>query len=407
MRALTRAGIGLVALAASLGAWSGARSPAGASPLLTVTTGNCAWEVHADPALLNVAYPDSGATYYALLLPGLPGETVTIAGQFPHARYMSFTTYDDTTQPVDEVDDQSIVADQGSSNPFLPGADRTSAQRAYHVTVVFGRPPADPPANALYTTNAGGTRAASAIVVLYRVYVPDEGVDALGGVPLPRVTVNLAGWSVNLPDCPSASAPAAGEVNTTVADLAPPPVPVPTAATSPPVWHKVVGGAIQYFANPDNEYLSLLVGDRYGRVVVIRGELPTYPATETGAAVMTTGQLRYWSLCSNEQLSTRYWGCLADYQMVTNAERQYTVVVSAPAARPPNAVPSCGINWLPWGPSPDSLLLMRNMLASPSFTESVQAAQVGQERQDMGPYYPSVEYSSSAAVAQLGCHPPA
>jgi hypothetical protein len=118
---------------------------------------------------------------------------------------------------------------------------------------------------------------------------------------------------------------------------------------------------------------------------------------------MGGGQVRYWSLCSNEQVTERVWSCLADHQMVVNSDRRYTVVVSTPSARPSNATARCGINWLPWGAAPDSLLIMRNMLPSPGFAQSIQDATPGREPSDMGPYYPQSQYTTTAAVAALGC----
>jgi hypothetical protein len=137
--------------------------------------------------------------------------------------------------------------------------------------------------------------------------------------------------------------------------------------------------------------------------VIIRGRLPSFPDTDAGEAVMTGGQLRYWSMCTNEEYTERVWACLADYQMVVNSQREYTVVVSTSSARPSNATARCGINWLPWGAAPDSLVIMRNMLPSPNFTQSVQNATAGHEPSDMGPYYPSSQYTTTAAVESLGC----
>jgi hypothetical protein len=399
--------VGLVATIASMGliagiGASGASGSTQGAPV-TVSSGSCAWPVMANPTTLNVAYPDSDATYYGLILPGVTGETLTIDGQFPHARYMSFTAYDEETTPVDNLNDQEIVPTPGSTNPFLFGANRTASHRNYAVTVVFGPEPAHPAPNHLYTTDASGSLRSPAFIVIYRIYLPDAGLDALGGVSLPNVTVHLHGVSTTLPNCPSVSAPAASALNQSIADLVLPRLPLSTGATSPPVWHKASAGLVSFFSNPDNNYLTLLLGESLGNVVIIRGRMPTFPLTDQGQATMGGGQVRYWSMCSNEQLTTRYWGCIADYQMAIPPSRQYIVVVSTAAARPSNALQKCGINWLPWGPAPDSLLLMRNMLPSPSFTQSVQDARVGHEALDMGPYYPSVSYTTAAGVERLGC----
>jgi hypothetical protein len=79
-----------------------------------------------------------------------------------------------------------LAPDPGSSNPFVPGADRTVTQRSYTAFIEVGSRPAQPAPNTLYTGDSqGGT-------FLYRVYVPDSGRDQKGGVPLPRVTLESA-----------------------------------------------------------------------------------------------------------------------------------------------------------------------------------------------------------------------
>ena len=71
--------------------------------------------------------------------------------------------------------------------------------------------------------------------------------------------------------------------------------------------------------------------------------------------------------------------------------------------KPVNAVPECGVAWLPWGPSPKGIAIMRNMLPAASFTHAVQNAQRGSERQTLGAYYPVGSYGSKAAFESRGC----
>jgi hypothetical protein len=396
----------LVVLAAGLLAIGPTSSQAGAAgppaPLAALSTGNCAWPVQSDPTLVNVAYPDTNATYFVSILPAVIGETLTISGLFPHARYMSLTSYDALTDPVDDLNDQDIVPDTGSINPFLLGSDRSSLNRSFTVHVVFGRRPAVSPANTLYTTS--GARQAPAFIILYRIYLPDQGLSSMGGVPLPTVRVNLPGHSsLSLPTCPSATSPALAGLDQTLTniDLPYPPIPFPGQASL--VWHKASAGFIGFFGNPDNAYMTTELGRGYGDVAIIRGQLPTFPNTEGGGSDMGGGQVRYWSLCTNEQVTERVWACLADFQVALSADREYTVVVSTAAARPSNATPRCGLNWLAWGAAPDSFLIMRNMLPSPSFTQSIQEAAVGHEQADLGPYYPVIQYTTTAAVERMGC----
>ena len=53
---------------------------------------------------------------------------------------------------------------------------------------------------------------------------------------------------------------------------------------------------------------------------------------------MPTGtQLRYWSMCSYEVASERYYGCVADDEVATDVNGFFTLVLSDPADRPANA----------------------------------------------------------------------
>ena len=207
----------------------------------------------------------------------------------------------------------------------------------------------------------------------------------------------------------------------------------PYPGTNPPTWHKfynaptsvaqggtdngytgaIVGdGFVPYttqlpsggfLQNLDNAYVYAQLTHGYGNLAVVRGQLPTFPATYQHEPTMGTGQLRYWSVCSNDAISERFYGCLSDDEVATDANGYYTIVVSTAAARPANATRACGVSWLPWGPGSSTLLLMRNMLPAPSFAQAIQHAQIGTEQQTMGPYYPATTYMSTAAFASRGC----
>src|SRR5215208_4381818 len=137
-----------------------------------------------DASTTNVLAVDTNAVYWGGTYAALPGTRIRIEGQFPHSRYMSWNVYDSAARPIDALTDSDIAPDAGSSNPFLPGADRTVTQRSYMAFVEIGPRPAQPAPNTLYTGDSrGGT-------FLYRVYVPDTGRDEKGGVPLPRLTLD-------------------------------------------------------------------------------------------------------------------------------------------------------------------------------------------------------------------------
>ena len=81
----------------------------------------------------------------------------------------------------------------------------------------------------------------------------------------------------------------------------------------------------------------------------------------------------------------------------------FTIVLSDPSDRPANATTACGVNWLPFGPAPESVAIMRNMLPDPTFTNAIQFAGYGTEARDMGAYYPAGQYTTKGAFEARGC----
>lgn len=390
----------------------------------------CAWSARFDPAVFNTAFPDEAANYWFSVLPAAPGTTLTIKGQYPHARYMSFITYNAAAQSVDGLNDQRIDPDPGSTNPFLAGADRTVTNRDYTVTVVFGKRESDTH-NVLYTEY--GSKSAQLFVLIYRVFRADKGLDIKGGVPLPSITANFAGGaSVEIPSCPETDVPDNG-VNQSFADQG-------GAGSSgshfpgedPPRWHKFynmptgyvyglseqertrpLGDAVTaaltpytttvvpaggFFDNNDNNYMSAVTSTAHGAYIVVHGKLPTTPDTYDNAPVMGTGELRYWSFCTNEPLTQRFYACVADDQVKLDANGFYTIVISTKANKPANIDACAGVNWLPAGPL-STLLIMRNMLPSPTFAHAIQGAPLGGEAAYLADYYPATSYHPAYACS--------
>ena len=64
---------------------------------------------------------------------------LVLHGQYPHARYMSVSSYRANDSLVDELHDAGIRPDPGSTNPFQAGALRNVGDRGYTLSIV-GRP---------------------------------------------------------------------------------------------------------------------------------------------------------------------------------------------------------------------------------------------------------------------------
>jgi hypothetical protein len=401
--------------------------------------------VKVDPNALNVAYPDAAAIYYEVSYVGTPGMQMEIDGIYPHARYMSFTTYDGVQRPLAALNDSQIAPDPGSSDPFLAGArrDTAAAQRHYTAVIQFGAKPPNPAPNTIYTGTGQNGAPNLQGSILYRIYIPDQGRDDTGGVGLPTVTLEPVGSRNSSPSSPCTGALSPTSIvnlNSQVATANGVPALEGDGSTfgyDPPRWQKFInvayavtqlgtgnpgaqrvvapldgpldsttlqaGGSGGFLSNLDNAYVAAPIDRNYGQILVTRMHVASFADTRAGTAIMPAPQLRYWSMCENDPYTERYIACATDDQTAQRPRGYATFVVSTPAQRPPNATAACGVNWLPWGADPRGVLIMRNMLPAASFPQSIQNATLGHEAQTMGDYFPASRYFSASEFASLGC----
>ncbi|MBS1676341.1 MAG: hypothetical protein JST08_03045 [Actinobacteria bacterium] len=481
--ALRRGAIGaLLALAVvpavtlAAGGGSSAVTPGeqGQGPVNTCFWGRPAANVgpinHLNVQVGNVAGFESNVVYYYTLFQLPAGATITLHGQFPHARYFSLTSYVTksgvTGYPATSIYDEQIEPDAGSVNPFMPGADRQAADRDYTITVSGETQPASPAPNTLYAGQAGQTGQTQQIELIMRIYRPDKNLEANAGVPLAAPTLNPSGGSPvtqekavcealstvsgigNLPTASQGLPPATYQHLRDLGSPVHPATPTPTwerffnqqhmlaplyagagepyESLIPKLPTTVTGG---FYSTPSNAYITSYVDRNIGpnteghNIVVLHAKMPTHPTTYEGDPVndSTGTQVRYWSLCtagsiSNPPLIPANSACLFDQQVPTDAADEYTIVVSLPEDRPKNATPACGVAWLDWGTAGDGqgrpsldLLIMRNQLSSPTFAQSIERITTpGTEQEVMGAYYPTTTYETTQEFeAKGGCSTPA
>jgi hypothetical protein len=414
----------------------------GAVPTPEQIVRDCTWVLHSDPDLMNIAFPDTAANYWYARFAVPPGGEVRITGKYPHARYMSYNVYDPTLAAFDALADIDIQPDAGNNNPFEPGADRYAQARSYSIRVVADPPPGEGEArapNTLYLGNTGVPTYTGSM--LYRVYVPDEGTSLSGNTDLPV-------FHFVLPDGTELSAEQTCDfleqtrlglgLNDTLANSTLLQNVSLREGTDPIVWTKFFGLAntvvsIAHYApvfadlpadalwqllndlstsgeasggllsNRHNAYVSATVNREYGEIAVISARAATTPDTFSNVPLMQDAQLRYWSLCTNDLYTTRFYDCAYDRQIPLDRDGHYTIVVSTAEMRPVNARPECGVTWLNWGPRADSLLIFRNMLPSADFHNAVQDVPdaSGMEREVMGDYYPYGLHTSKAEFEAL------
>lgn len=400
-------------------------------------TSNCVWKgplTGFNPET-NYAFPDSGAYYWSTIVT-IPKDTrMFIKGQYPHARYMSYVSYNaiDGT-PSESLPDTAINPESGSTNPFIEGNLRTLTQRDYRVEVVSGTASTvERPANTIYAPIAAN----KTVTILYRIYVADKDRDILGGVPLPEIEIEtkdgkkITGSKAcdTLKASPNMFPRTSPDKNTYLTARDRPDTPLGFPAKTPPIWwsaynqvwnfkcmfYGACGGTpprgVGYYANPDNAYTFANISRDLGKIVVLRGKIPTVPQTLNGDRYAQQGQVRYWSICSNEYFTQKVTTCLYDEQVSVDKDGLYTIVVSRNEDKPNNAINECGNGYLSMsdvgdglGHENDVLLIMRNMLPSANFTQAIQNTKTpGDESLVMGDFLPTISYTTKAEFESRGC----
>lgn len=401
---------------------------------------DCFWSVTVDDAAVNTLYPDIYAKYWVAALPLLPGTQVRLRGQFPHARYMSFNLYDPLLRPVDALSDRDILADTGSTNPFLPGAGRIADERHYAVNIISAAPPeSGREDNTLYAhlpLATAGDLATPYAILIYRIYVPDNGRDRAGDMPLPRIELQSPDGTVYQgPEACEALEPfLPSTINEEITDAAANlPVPTGFGAFARLSWLKFFGlqsstenrinatparDAVHalvpnpannsggFASNIDNQYIYAALNQDHGPLAVFEAQMPQAPRTTAGQVVMEQGDMRYWSVCTYEIATQRYYDCLYDENALLDGADRGVFLVGREADRPANATRECGVNWLPWGPLKNSLIIMRHMLPETTFPHAIQripSPSGSCEAPVMGDYFPYGEHLDKAAFEALGC----
>jgi len=409
---------------------------------------DCFWVGTLNPQTFNILSPDRAVTYWISQFKLPAGARLELKGQYPHARYMSFASYNPIGQPVDGLADDSIAPDAGSVNPFLPGAKRQARSRNYTVAVQT-RPleagvrvdESKRPANTLFVPTDAAT-----YQVWMRVYAADTGRNALGGVPLPKPVVTLADGSkvqgqalcsqYVVKEGAVKDYRATKEGNKAMFAIPGAKAPYHPAQPGPVPWNSffnpqyTVGNALintlfaglrtrmdatrrsGFYGTLDNFYMTTYVDNRYGDAMVIQGKAPRTPRTLKGNTTMNANvDLRYWSFCKARSIADGAAdSCLFDEQVPQTADSRYTIVVSTPETRPANATAKCGVAWMPWGVGDGmdnphgGYIIHRHMKPSNGFTQSLWSTKVpGDEKTVLGDYYPAVNYQAKTAFEARGC----
>lgn len=392
-------------------------------------------------AATNAAYPEESALYWGARFNLPAGSRLHLDGSYPHARFMSLTSYVNNGVSQEALNDIDIDPKEGSSNPFIAGANREAANRDFRVVVPGAGVTPDPGENALLAPSNNG----SVQELIYRVYLPDSQSDAEpSSLPIPtlvkqdatQVTGQALCDQINnsqryfrmntLPQSTYASyvKTQGADAKTNPArrnlrwekylnrDLALSIFKYGTPSQADRLDDKDLGEIGAFYDNRAVKYLVGPINQGFGKVLVLRGKLPTFPNTGSNESTMGTGQLRFWSICQNSSpVETRGVDCVHDSELPLAAGRKYTIVVSTSANRPREATRACKVAWLNWGTEKDSLgrpsgtLILRNLLADPNFANAAQkillsdvavtSSGTDRQRTVMGSYLPTGNYFSS------------
>lgn len=404
----------LLVLASFLGAPSVTFAQFGITPTLTV---GCDWVLAFDPAnpvVGNAAFPETSARYwFAVVSDTVPmGSRLRVEGRYPDARYAALHAYDGNLFFVDALSDDQLLPDPGSANRNLDATRRdTTVMSGGNFTGYLRINQAIPAVrerNTLYRKPPGllDTKARKRTVLAYRTYLPERGNE--GGVGLPRLVLERPGFA----DVPLLSSPdvaGCGQIKQALTQpgsgtsvLLSPIIPLrkPIFQKYDPTLLQALGLGVGY--NPHNGFMYAKTQKEYGDLVVVRGRLPRFTTQSPADPVP---QVRFLSLCQYGSSSTRVHGCIADNALSPDASGYYTVVISKDTLRPSGLPPTYG--WLPFGPESNTLVAVRELLASPSFAQSIQLAPSGTGSGREG-YTPVATYCSVPALTQaiqLGLSP--
>lgn len=433
---------------------------------------DCFWArgPHSSDPYINVAYPDANVFYWAAVFSMPEGSTMQIEGDYAHARYQSFISYDERGAPVESLADYltapsgkviksgaleqlqdrqfasassddtfrqyaQITSVEGPVNPYITGSRRDASDRHYSVEILNKKPEfergigvrsSEGDVNLLHAPEYGRDQQ----LIIYRIYLPDDGTAPAGGVALPTPVLTLAdGTKLRGGEtCGPLRTRQPLQVGLNAVGVTPdlyrtlinqPGKPDTHPAQNPAEWYiqldrksllgiytgemsenprRSEGG---FYPNLDNQYIRTIVNRKHGKVFMVRGKMPTTPHTVQGNEIMGDGELRYWSICSNQSFTnTRVNDCLFDEEVPLDKNGFYTVMFSRAADRPRSAYPECGVSWLPLADDGDgmfdddvSVVQIRNMLADPDFDHAIQKVETqGDLEKVMGPYMPQTRY---------------
>ncbi len=362
----------------------------------------CSWLFESSAQTANVAYPDTNAVYWVAALPDkIPsGDQIEIAGSTPTARYSSFQIYTERGESESGVNDAGIVGQ--SATP----AQAVAPGHAYKVSIIYSATASSSGTTLVANPSLLSGRAPAHKFLVYRLYLPTSGAADSGSLPA-LTYVARDGTRIPLsstPDQPScntirnniqdvvgngsdsgSSSGGSSSSGSGGLDLLNGPAIKPPRMT---IYRTTIGR----FQNLDVRYMREKTNDTLGDLLLFRAKAPASTISATAP------QVRYWSLCSDEfHAPHRAVSCLADQDAKLGADGYYNIII-APSTPP--AGYEAEFNYLPWGADAFGEPIYRQLLANPSFSQSIDNNALSPlPSVTMGAYFPDNTYCSSSVFS--------
>lgn len=316
---------------------------------------------------LTPAFPDTASRYDLFVFQPGTGDfdALKVTGKFPYARYFSFNLYDyQAATDFDAMADKDIVPDKGAVNPFRADVNRQDSNRSYTIWLIKeGIPFPDEAVNVMtYPANI------EKVVLMTRVYRPDEGKDTLGGVPHPEVTpVRMDGSGAVLPVVGADIEDLRNKLDLFLmnSDLIATWDILKVYTGENILFFRVSDAGL--FPNAHNEYIISPLEERTSSkvAVITLKKTPTFEDTYTGKPFEGGKDVRYWSFCIGGLGETGTPDCLCDDQVRPNKDGSVTIVIAPFYLK--KEIEEAGLNYMRWGLVYKPIIIHRHMMARDNF----------------------------------------
>lgn len=360
------------------------------------------------PSGTQLVFQDFYASCYSVPIECGPNEELVIAGEFPHARYISFTVICASGDVLAIVYDRELVPDEGSLNPFLPGGAWDTVQRSYTLIISFS----SPPGSGLFTPRAGRNtlyvgplEKPGGSVITYRIGSPGAGYDETGGVGLPEIS-SRTGISPQASETAVRGAVEAVREQDSGLRGAVYPRELYRHRKSDIEWVRT-GRFLPRPLRADSDFVDMISSPldcHPEKLLCLHWKAPKVPDTWHDLGLTGSEELRCWSMSFVTADGDFVLKIIRDFETMIDQFGYINLVAGFGAARPVFVTPSNGFTWVNLSglpPVPVSILF-RSILISPSFQYAANAVPIGSlvPQGLMGAYYPVGNYISLSAKDQ-------